>query len=167
MTILTGIAAANGGDYQALPYIAANNDIQSGIVHPMSGRYRVTGEVIDIQNVHPGFSGRVIVLYEMQRIGDGTLADDVMASAERDKRAVVDGIREQLRVHPSECDSYAELKEQQNPISSASNSETDTEDGESGQGGTGELTADGTWFSIISRLLGVLLPYLAIRRRNR
>lgn len=167
MTILTGIAAASGDEYQALPFIAANNEIQSSIVHAMSGRFRVTGEVMDSQNVHPGFSGRIFVLYEMERIGEVNLAGEVMASAERDKTTMVDGIREQLRTSPSEYESYAQSKEQQNPVSSDSEGETKTEDGGTEQRGIGEVTADGAGFSAIGGLFAVLVPYLIIRRQVR
>lgn len=166
MTIMTGVTVADGESYQALPFIAINNDIQSKLVAPMSGRYKITGEVIDFQNVHPGFSGQGILIYEMERVGDVRLASGVEGQVSTDKDRIVAEIREQLEVHPSEYESYADSKQQQNPISESSGTETDENAPEQTDGRFDDVAADGNGFSMTGAVLAMLISALYLRRRG-
>lgn len=165
MTVRTGVAVADGGDYQALPFIAATNDLQGGIIEPLSGRYQITGEVIDFQNVHPGFSGRGLLIYEMERIGGVEVDGNVREQAQNDGETVVGEVREQLEVQPSEYESYANSKQQQNPVSSSEDGESTENEGD-GQQGIGEVTADGGASTILLTLISILISLAMVRRVN-
>lgn len=167
MTVVTGVAATGGGNYDALPFLTTTNNLQSNAVEPVAGRYRITGEIVSADEMHPGFQGEAILIYELERVGSVSLESDNEQLTTSDADRVAGEIREQLEVSPSEYEDYASSKQSVQPISETeAETSEETESDEAVEGQVREATADATGFTPTVAILSLISVVLYLRRRG-
>lgn len=99
----SGVAVSVDGDVEMIPYAALSNEIQQTIAESETGRYELTGEVVDASEIAPGVDGAAgLIVHDMERVGDATLDEGIESQAQAQAEEIEDSIRTQINTSRDE-----------------------------------------------------------------